>query len=95
MIKELTKKGVVINIDGWQHEYVNSTSGRTSLEINQPVEIVAEVIKVWGDTPTVPDYTPEEETTSTVSPTPTIEQRTAALEGAMLTMLGGAANVCV
>lgn len=79
--------------DGARKWYCNNLEGRAALADEHPSEVVAEVMAVWGDTPTVPDYIPEEETTPTVPPTPTIEQRTAALESAMLTMLGGADNV--
>jgi len=35
--------------------YVNNQVGRTALENEQPAEIVAAVIALWGDTATVPE----------------------------------------
>lgn len=93
MIININKNEVILDDNGCRVYYQNSSNGRGWLTEEQPPKIVAEVMVVWGDTPTVPDYIPEEETTPTVPPTPTLEQRTAALESAMLTMLGGADNV--
>ena len=44
--------------------YTNSATGREMLVTNEPEDIVAEVMEVWGDTPTVEepkfeDYIPE------------------------------------
>ena len=56
--------------------YSNSESGRAMLAEKEPEEIVAEVIAVWGDAPTVEepkydgDYTPE----------PTLAERVATIE---------------
>lgn len=70
--------------------YYNSSTGRKAISAEQPSNIVAEVMAVWGDAPTMPnpeplplpDHTP---------PTPTIEQRLAALEAVQLEqILGGA-----
>lgn len=95
MIYGLIQDSVTImtGADNNAKAYENNSQGRAALAAEQSPEVVSEVMAVWGDTPTVPDYIPEEETTPTVPPTPTIEQRTAALESAMLTMLGGADNV--
>ena len=51
--------------------YVNSESGRNSLMENETEEIVAEVLAVWGDAPTIeePDFTevPEQKENSASS----------------------------
>ena len=53
--------------------YANSPSGRACLSAEQPPEVVAGVMEVWGDTPTVPDEpvlmqpTPEQETAQQIA----------------------------
>lgn len=69
MITTLTQNQVVILIakDTYQ-KYVNSPIGRDTLAADCPPEIVAEVMAVWGEEPTVEDYEPEE-----LPPTPAQE----------------------
>lgn len=33
--------------------YINSESGRAQLAINEPEEVVASVLAMWGDNPTI------------------------------------------
>ena len=85
-------QAVIQSADGYGHSYTNSPAGRAELTANCPPEIVAEVLAVWGDTPTMPDAPPHEPEPPAPA-APTLEQRTAALEGAMLALLGGDGNV--
>lgn len=54
--------------------YANSATGRKNLASDCPPEIVSEVMSVWGDTPTVPEYIPEPMPESP-PPTPTEQQQ--------------------
>lgn len=58
--------------------YDNSESGRTLFLENEPEDIVAEVLEVWGNAPTVetPDF-------SGYVPQPTLEERVSHLEEAV------------
>lgn len=57
------KNGVAIltTLNGEENRtsYANSENGRAAIAAEQMPKIVAEVMAVWGDTPTVPDYIPE------------------------------------
>ena len=64
--------------------YINSTRGRAQFEAEVPAEIVTEVYKTWGNTPTVT----EPEPLPTVTPQPSIDDRILALEAAQLAALG-------
>lgn len=55
--------------------YSNSESGRALLAAKEPEDIVAEVLTVWGDEPTVAELDMSEFT-----PEPTTEERIAQLE---------------
>lgn len=57
--------------------YRNSKLGRQDLAVEQPGHIVAQIMEVWGDTPTVEDYIPENLPQSPPSPT-TVERIIAA-----------------
>lgn len=65
--------------------YVNSVRGRAELETEVPAEIVTEIYKVWGDTPTLVEPTYPDVPINT---SPTIDDRIAALEAAQLAALG-------
>ncbi len=56
--------------------YSNSESGRAMLAEREPEEIVAEVMEVWGDAPTVEEPKFDEDYTTE----PTLEQRVSAIE---------------
>lgn len=91
MITDLTKDSVSIltETNGVKHRtaYCNTPIGRDTLKAEQKSDVVAGIMAVWGDTPTIPDEEPEPES----SPLPTIEDRLAALEAVQLEMiLGGA-----
>ena len=40
--------------------YVNSKTGRSGLQENEPEEVVNAVFSIWGDTPTIEEPTIEE-----------------------------------
>lgn len=40
--------------------YVNSKTGRSGLQENEPEEVVNAVFSIWGDTPTIEEATTEE-----------------------------------
>jgi hypothetical protein len=82
----ITKNNVSIQSDEYgMRAYVNSTRGRAQLEAECPAEIVQEVYKVWGDTPTVEEPTFPVQPVNTV---PTLDDRIKALEAAQLAALG-------
>lgn len=49
--------------------YSNSKLKRQQLVDEQPAYIVAQIMEVWGDTPTVEDYIPEDFSPSPTQPT--------------------------
>lgn len=53
---------LTINEDGTYHRccYMNSVSDRASIVANEPEEIVAEVMEVWGEKPTLEEEVWEE-----------------------------------
>lgn len=75
MITTKTATSIQNGIDTWGNDiwetYLNSPSGRISLVAEQSPEIVAEVMSVWGEKPTVPDKLPSSEPEPMAStPTP-------------------------
>ena len=66
--------------------YVNSVRGRAQLQSECPAEIVQEVYKMWGDTPTVTEcaypHIPQ-------NAEPTVEDRLSATESAIIALMGG------
>lgn len=87
-----SNQAAIQGADGYGHGYTNSPAGRAELAADFSPEIVAEVLATWGDTPTMPDA-PLREFEPPAPALPTLEQRTAALEGAMLALLGGDGDV--
>lgn len=85
-------QAIIQGADGYGHGYTNSPVGRAELAADCPPDIVTEVLALWGDTPTMPDAPPPVPEPPAPA-APTLEQRTAALEGAMLALLGGDGNV--
>lgn len=65
--------------------YTNSASGREMLAEGEPEEIVAEVMDVWGDEPTIEEPTFDEDYT----PEPTLEERVSSIEE---TLVNGGGN---
>lgn len=47
--------GVAYTLGNHRRAYVNSTCGREALAAEQPEDVVAAVMAIWGDTPTVTD----------------------------------------
>ena len=47
--------GVTYTLGNHRRAYVNSTGGREALAAEQPEDVVAAVMAIWGDTPTVTD----------------------------------------
>ena len=47
--------GVTYPLGNHRRAYVNSTGGREALAAEQPEDVVAAVMAIWGDTPTVTD----------------------------------------
>ena len=45
--------GVTYTLGNNRRAYVNSTGGREALAAEQPEDVVAAVMAIWGDTPTV------------------------------------------
>ena len=45
--------GVTYTLGNHRRAYVNSTCGREALAAEQPEDVVAAVMAIWGDTPTV------------------------------------------
>ena len=45
--------GVTYTLGNHRRAYVNSTGGREALAAEQPGDVVAAVMAIWGDTPTV------------------------------------------
>lgn len=57
----ITSVSILDTSSGQNHRcaYANSAQGRMQLEQDCPPDVVAQVMEVWGDTPTVEDYVPE------------------------------------
>lgn len=53
---------LTINEEGLRHRcsYMNSLSGREFLNANEPEEVVAEVLSVWGDKPIIEEFIQED-----------------------------------
>lgn len=77
MIASLTKNNVFFLDENnglyRRISYSNSRLKRQQLADEQPANIVAQIMEVWGDTPTVEDYIPENFPPS--FPQPTAEER--------------------
>ena len=76
--------------------YINSEKGRQALCVEQPEEVVKEIMAVWGAVPTVEEELPAE--TEPMGPTLTErmsnqEQAMLALMDTILMMNGGNGNV--
>lgn len=71
-----TEDGAVQVGDDFRCTYINSVGGRKLLVENEPEEVVAEVMEVWGDSPTVEWVEPDE----SYVPKPTTEERITQLE---------------
>lgn len=71
---DLNEKSVIIVNGENECAYKNHTLGRLMVAKNCTPEIVAEVMAIWGDKPTVPDPVP-----APILP-PTTDQRIAALK---------------
>lgn len=51
--------GVAYMLGNHRRAYVNSEGGRAALAAEQPPDVVAAVMAIWGDTPTVEEQTAE------------------------------------
>ena len=57
--KTATLDGIIYTLGNHRRAYVNSEGGRAALAAEQPPDVVAAVMAIWGDTPTVEEQTAE------------------------------------
>ena len=85
----ITTTGVsILTENNHRKAYANSESGRTALATECSTEIVSEVMKIWGDTPKVEDYIPEQLTPSPPQLTPE-QQRLDEVEAVLAKLVYG------
>ena len=51
--------GVAYTLGNHRRAYINDTAGRAAIAAEQPADVAAAVMAMWGDAPTVPDPEPE------------------------------------
>lgn len=70
-VDNLTKNNVSVNIQGFWKAFQNNNQDRMRLKNEISQELYDEIIRTWGDTPTLPDPTFEEPIYAEPEPTET------------------------